>query len=119
LQQMVALARALSFESKLVVLDEPTSSLDEREVQTLFNVIRGLKSDGVSVLFITHRLDELYEVCDRVTIMRDGQTVAERAMTDISKLELVAIMLGKDSGEVRQEGLTGFDQVRRHHEHDE
>ncbi|MBA2519170.1 MAG: sugar ABC transporter ATP-binding protein [Chloroflexia bacterium] len=113
LQQMVALARALSFESKLVVLDEPTSSLDEREVQTLFAVIRGLKQNGVSVLFITHRLDELYAVCDRVTIMRDGQTVAERAIPTIQKLELVATMLGKELGEVRQEGQTGFDQARR------
>jgi ribose transport system ATP-binding protein len=119
LQQMVALARALSYESKLVVLDEPTSSLDEREVQTLFSVIRGLQRDGVSVLFITHRLDELYEVCDRVTIMRDGQTVAERAMADIGKLELVAIMLGKELGDVRQEGQTGFDRARRSVRHDE
>ena len=119
LQQMVALARALSFESKLVVLDEPTSSLDDREVQTLFNVIRGLKRDGVSVLFITHRLDELYEVCDRVTIMRDGRTVAERPMSAISKLDLVAIMLGKELGEVRQEGQTGFDKSRRTARHDQ
>lgn len=118
LQQMVALARALSHESKLVVLDEPTSSLDEREVQTLFAVIRGLQRDGVSVLFITHRLDELYAVCDRVTIMRDGQTVAERAMSEISKLELVAIMLGKELGEVRREGQTGFDSGRRSIRHE-
>ncbi len=119
LQQMVALARALSFESKLVVLDEPTSSLDDREVQTLFEVIRGLKRDGVSVLFITHRLDELYEVCDRVTIMRDGRTVTEQPMESISKLNLVAIMLGKELGEVRQEGQTGFDKTRRAVRHDE
>ena len=113
LQQMVALARALSFQSKLVVLDEPTSSLDDREVQTLFDVIRSLRRDGVSVMFITHRLDELYAVCDRVTIMRDGRTVAEHAMVDIGKLELVASMLGKELGEVRREGQTGFDEARR------
>ena len=113
LQQMVALARALSFESKLVVLDEPTSSLDEREVRTLFDVIRSLKRDGVSVLFITHRLDELYAVCDRVTIMRDGRTVNEESMADIGKLDLVARMLGKELGEVRREGQTGFDEARR------
>ncbi len=108
LQQMVAIARAVSFDSKLVVMDEPTSSLDDREVETLFNVIRGLKADGVSVLFITHRLDELYAVCDRVTIMRDGVTVDERPMAEIGKLELVARMLGKELGEVRREGQTGF-----------
>jgi ribose transport system ATP-binding protein len=65
LQQMVAIARAISFDSKLVIMDEPTSSLDEREVGTLFDVIRGLKASGVGVVFITHRLDELYAVCDR------------------------------------------------------
>jgi len=113
LQQMVALARALSFESRLVILDEPTSSLDDREVRTLFDVIRSLKRDGVSVLFITHRLDELYAVCDRVTIMRDGRTVAERAMSEIDKLGLVATMLGKELGEVRRKGQTGFDESRR------
>src|SRR3712207_1340203 len=65
LQQMVAIARAVSFESKLVIMDEPTSSLDEREVETLFEVIRQLKREGVSVIFVSHRLDELYAVCDR------------------------------------------------------
>ena len=108
LQQMVAIARALSVQSKLVVMDEPTSSLDEREVATLFDVIRSLKASGVSVIFITHRLDELYAVCDRVTIMRDGRTVDERPMAEIGKLELVARMLGKDLGEVRRAGATGF-----------
>ncbi len=107
-QQMVAIARAVSFESKLVVMDEPTSSLDDREVATLFEVIRRLKERGVSVIFITHRLDELYEVCDRVTIMRDGKTVEDRPMQEISKLDLVAKMLGKDLGEVRREGQTAF-----------
>ncbi len=108
LQQMVAVARAVSFESKLVVMDEPTSSLDDREVATLFDVIRDLKASGVSVIFITHRLDELYAVCDRVTIMRDGRTVADQPMGEISKLELVAQMLGKELGEVRRAGATGF-----------
>ncbi len=108
LQQMVAIARAVSFETKLVIMDEPTSSLDEREVETLFGVIRGLRARGVSVIFITHRLDELYAVCDRVTIMRDGRTVDERPMGEIGKLELVARMLGKELGEVRRAGATGF-----------
>ncbi|MFN8457319.1 MAG: sugar ABC transporter ATP-binding protein [Anaerolineae bacterium] len=112
-QQMVAIARAVSFKTKLVVMDEPTSSLDEREVATLFDIIRRLKADGVSVIFITHRLDELYVICDRVTIMRDGQTVDERAINEISKLELVAKMLGKELGEV-QRGQTGFDAGQYH-----
>jgi galactofuranose transport system ATP-binding protein len=105
IQQMVAVARAISFKSKLVVMDEPTSSLDEREVATLFEVIRQLKADGVAVIFVSHRLDELYTICDRVTIMRDGQTIEERPMQSISKLELVATMLGRDVRSVQPGAL--------------
>jgi ribose transport system ATP-binding protein len=108
LQQMVAIARAVSFESKLVIMDEPTSSLNLLEVETLFEVVRQLKANGVSTIYISHRLDELHQICDRVTIMRDGQTVGDRAMTEITKLEIVARMLGKELGEVRQRGATGF-----------
>ncbi|WP_425514230.1 sugar ABC transporter ATP-binding protein [Deinococcus aestuarii] len=107
-QQMVAIARAVSFKSQLVIMDEPTSSLDDREVETLFGVIRQLKAQGVSVIFVSHRLDELYAVCDRVTIMRDGRTVDERPIGEIGKLELVARMLGKEVGELRREGETAF-----------
>jgi monosaccharide-transporting ATPase len=108
LQQMVAIARAVSFESRLVIMDEPTSSLNSFEVETLFEVVRGLKANGVSVIYISHRLDELHQICDRITIMRDGCTVDERAMSEITKLEIVARMLGKELGEVRQRGATGF-----------
>jgi ribose transport system ATP-binding protein len=107
-QQMVAIARAVSFSAKLVIMDEPTSSLDDREVATLFDVIRQLKADGVSVIYISHRLDELHQVCDRITIMRDGKTVDERPLAEIGKLEIVARMLGKELGEVRRAGATGF-----------
>lgn len=113
-QQMVAIARAVSFRTKLVIMDEPTSSLDEREVATLFDVIGQLKRDGVSVLFVSHRLDELYAVCDRVTIMRDGQTLDDQPMTGITRLELVARMLGKDLSEVRRAGVTQFDAAEHH-----
>jgi len=99
-QQMVAIARAIGFSAKLVIMDEPTSSLDEREVAVLFEVIRQLKRDGVSVIFVSHKLDELYAVCDRVTIMRDGRTVKTANMSAISKLELVASMLGRDVAQV-------------------
>ncbi|MGL4239030.1 sugar ABC transporter ATP-binding protein [Tabrizicola sp.] len=106
-QQMVAIARAVGFSARLVIMDEPTSSLDDREAQVLFSVIRGLRDEGVSVLFVSHRLDELYEVCDQVTIMRDGRTVRMAAMTGITKLELVSTMLGRDVA--RAEGrATGF-----------
>jgi len=95
-QQMVAIARAIGFSARLVIMDEPTSSLDEQEVAVLFDVIRQLKAEGVSVIFVSHKLDELYEICDRVTIMRDGRTVRSAAMPEISKLELVSQMLGRD-----------------------
>src|SRR4029079_14945675 len=108
IQQMVAIARAVSFEAKLVIMDEPTSSLDEREVDVLFQMIRQLKQQGVSVIFVSHKLDELYSVCDRVTVMRDGRTVLASRMDRISKLELVAAMLGRDLATVRREGATRF-----------
>ena len=107
-QQMVAIARAVSYDSKLVIMDEPTSSLDEREVETLFGVVRQLKQEGVATIFVSHRLDELYAICDRVTVMRDGETVADHAMSEVTKIELVALMLGKELGEVRRSGATGF-----------
>ncbi len=107
IQQMVAIARAVSFKARLVIMDEPTSSLDEREVAVLFDVIRQLRGEGVSVIFITHRLDELYQICDRVTVMRDGRTVMTSRMADVDKLHLIAAMLGRDLEAVR-ERATGF-----------
>jgi galactofuranose transport system ATP-binding protein len=95
-----------------VIMDEPTSSLDDRETETLFGVIRGLREQGVSTIFITHRLDELYAVCDRVTIMRDGKTIDDLPMASVGKIELVAKMLGKEVGEVRRSGATGFGERR-------
>ncbi len=114
IQQMVAIARAVSFKSKLVVMDEPTSSLNESEVATLFDVIRQLKAEGVSVIFVGHRLDEIYAICDRITIMRDGRTVEERDLKGIGKIELVAKMLGKELGDVRRSGQTGFNTSEHH-----
>ncbi len=108
IQQMVAIARAVSFKAKLVIMDEPTSSLDEREVSVLFDVMRQLRREGVAVIFVSHRLDELYAVCDRVTVMRDGRTVLTSRMADIDKLGLVAAMLGRDLETVRARGATGF-----------
>ena len=70
-------------------------------------MIRGLKADGIAVIYISHRLDELYAVCDRVTIMRDGKTIDERPSPERRKVELVARMLGKEIGEVRRSGATG------------
>ncbi len=108
LQQMVAIARAISTDARIVIMDEPTSSLDEREVAVLFDVIRGLQANGIAVIYISHRLDELYAVCDRVTIMRDGRTIDDLPVAGARKVDLVAQMLGKEIGEVRRSGVTGF-----------
>ncbi len=108
-QQMVAIARAVSFDAKLVIMDEPTSSLDEAEVAILLRTIGQLKAGGVAVIFVTHKLGELYEICDRVTIMRDGKTVAVAPMQSMSRLQLVAAMLGRDLAEVKKRGATAFE----------
>lgn len=108
LRQMVAIARGVSFGAKVVVLDEPTSSLTEREVSLLYDVIRRLKAEGVGVVYISHRFDELYTVCDRVTILRDGKFVATRALDALEKIDLVCLMLGKRREELQKKGATAF-----------
>ena len=114
-QQMVAIARAIGFKAKLVIMDEPTSSLDQREVGVLFEVIRQLKAEGVSVVFVSHKLDELYAVCDLVTIMRDGRTVRTAAMSGLGKLELVASMLGRDVAQVARHATAFGDRAATAH----
>jgi galactofuranose transport system ATP-binding protein len=111
IQQMVAIARAVSFEARLVIMDEPTSSLDDAEVAVLLRTVRQLKSEGVSVLFVTHKMDELFQICDRVTVMRDGKTVAVLPAQGTDKLLLVAIMLGRDLADVQRSGATAFTQA--------
>ena len=93
--QMVAIARALAIQSKLVVMDEPTSSLDNQEVKILFQVIRRLKSQGVSIIFISHRLNEVYEICDRVTILKDGVCEGEYGINELDEISLVSKMIGQ------------------------
>lgn len=107
-QQMVAIARALSFDAQLIIMDEPTSSLHDREVDTLFAVIEQLKSRGVAVIFVSHKLDELYRICDRITILRDGQTVLSASLDDLSRLDLVATMLGREPEAIAAGGQTAF-----------
>jgi monosaccharide-transporting ATPase len=106
IQQLVAIGRAASMEAKLLIMDEPTSSLDEREVGVLFGVIRQLKAQGTSVLYISHFLDELFQICDAVTILRDGRTVGRSAMAQTTKLDLIAAMLGRSAEDIRKAGMT-------------
>ena len=95
-QQMVAIARAVDMECKVLILDEPTSSLDEQEVQKLFGLMRDLRSKGVGIIFVTHFLEQVYEVCDRITVLRDGQLVGEYVIEDLPRVQLVSKMLGKE-----------------------
>ncbi|MBP1807240.1 sugar ABC transporter ATP-binding protein [Rubellimicrobium aerolatum] len=106
IQQLVAIGRAASMEARLLIMDEPTSSLDEREVEVLFGVIRSLRDRGTSILYVSHFLDELFQVCDGVTIMRDGRTVGEQRIAETTKLDLIAGMLGRDPEEIRAAGRT-------------
>ncbi len=108
-QQMVAIARAVQTEARVVIMDEPTSSLETREAHTLFSVIRTLREQGIAVVFVSHRLDELYEICDRVTVMRDGGVVHTGELAELSRLELISLMLGREQSTVRAEGATAFD----------
>ncbi|RFU83240.1 sugar ABC transporter ATP-binding protein [Streptomyces triticagri] len=107
-QQMVALARAVSVDARVVIMDEPTSSLEPREVATLFGVIRMLRDRGIAVIYVSHRLEELYEICDSVTVLRDGRVVHTGRIADLDRLRLVSLMLGREMGQVREEGLTKF-----------
>ena len=95
-QQMVAIARAVDMDCKVLILDEPTSSLDENEVAELFTLMRDLKSRGVGIIFITHFLEQVYEVCDTITVLRNGELVGEYTISDLPRVKLISAMLGKD-----------------------
>ncbi len=96
LQQMVAIARALDRSARLLILDEPTASLDEKEVADLFAIMRRLRSEGMGIVFVTHFLDQVYAVTDRITVLRNGTLVATSATADLPRLQLVSQMLGRD-----------------------
>lgn len=95
-QQMVAIARAVDMNCKVLILDEPTSSLDDKEVNMLFDLMRKLKAQGVGIIFVTHFLEQVYEVCDRITVLRNGQLVGEYEIESLPQVELVAKMMGKE-----------------------
>ncbi len=95
-QQIVAIARAVQLSGKVLILDEPTASLDRNEVQRLFEVITGLKNEGLAIVFITHFLDQVFAVADRVTILRNGRLVETRQLNELSRTDVVRKMLGKD-----------------------
>jgi len=96
IQQMVAIARAVDMKCKALILDEPTSALDDNEVSKLFKLMLHLKEEGVGILFVTHFLEQVYVVCDRITVLRNGQYVGEYPVKELPRVKLVAAMLGKD-----------------------
>ncbi|MBA2515408.1 MAG: sugar ABC transporter ATP-binding protein [Solirubrobacterales bacterium] len=108
IQQMVAIARAVSLKARVVIMDEPTSSLEPREVEVLFGVIRRLRDDGVAVIYVSHKLDELFVICERVTVLRDGRLVHTGPIAGLNRTQLVAHMLGRDVAEVERHGVTSF-----------
>lgn len=100
-QQMIAIARAVDVDAKVLILDEPTSSLDENETQRLFQVIRALKAKGLGIIFVSHFLDQIYELCDRVTVLRNGELVGEYEIQKLPRVELISKMIGKELGDMK------------------
>ena len=103
-QQMVAIARAVDMKCKVLILDEPTSSLDDKEVNMLFDLMRDLKAKGVGIIFVTHFLEQVYAVCDRITVLRNGELVGEYLVEDLPQVQLVAKMIGKELDELSSMG---------------
>lgn len=94
-QQMVEIAKVLSFESKVIIMDEPTDALTDTETESLFRVIRELKSQGRGIVYISHRMKEIFEICDDVTVFRDGQFIAEREVASLTEDSLIEMMVGR------------------------
>jgi simple sugar transport system ATP-binding protein len=102
IQQLVAIARAVDVQSRVLILDEPTSSLDKDEVETLYGVIDRLRSEGTSIVFVSHFLDQVYRISDRMTILRNGRLVEERSVADTPQLTLVELMIGRELDTLRE-----------------
>ena len=99
-RQMVEVAKAISYQCKLLIMDEPTSALTTRETETLFEVTNGLREKGVGIIFITHRLDEIFDIADRVTVLRDGKTVGTFPIDEVDRPAVVRMMVGRDLSEL-------------------
>src|SRR4029079_17657104 len=95
-QQMVAIARAIGVEAKVLVLDEPTSSLDRHEVERLFAVLRQLRADGMAILFVTHFLEQMYAISDRITVLRNGERVGAWRASELPPSALITAMVGRE-----------------------
>ncbi len=108
MQQIIAIARAVSLSAKILILDEPTASLDTSEVHMLFSIMRNLREQGISLIFITHFLDQVYEISDRITVLRNGELVGTRVTAELNQIDLVKMMLGRelDDNALKRAGRT-------------
>ncbi len=116
MQQLVALSRAMVIDSKVLILDEPTSSLDANEVDTLFAVLRELRDRGVAILFVSHFIDQVYALSDRITVLRNGQYIGEYKTADLPRNELISLMIGKDLETLASLGSSRQQADHDHHE---
>lgn len=98
-QQMVEIAKALSFQSRVLVMDEPTAALNDREIDELFRIIAKLRASGTGIIYISHKMDEIRRISDRITVMRDGQTIGTRKTADTTLDEIITMMVGRDLGQ--------------------
>jgi ribose transport system ATP-binding protein len=110
-KQLVQIARALSAEARVLLLDEPTSSITEHEAATLFGILRKLKAEGVAIVFVSHKFDEVYEIGDRVSVLRDGQHIGTRALEGLPRGELVKMMIGREA-ETESFGVLAVDRAQ-------
>ncbi len=99
-QQMIEVAKALSLEARIIIMDEPTSSLTDRETTTLFRLMRNLRDEGITIIFISHRLEEVFEIADRVTVLRDGQTIDTKAISEVERQDVVNMRVGRELEEM-------------------
>ena len=102
IQQLVAIARSLEDETRVLVLDEPTASLDAQETASLFDIIRDLKARGIAIVFITHFLDQVYEIADRITVLRNGRRIGTAPAAELPRGELISMMIGRELNEVER-----------------
>ncbi len=110
-QQLVEIAKALSQDAKILVLDEPTAALTESEVETLFDILRDLKKRGVGMIYISHKLDEVFAMSDRITVLRDGKTVGTESTIALDKNKVIALMVGREVGDIFPETTHDFGEI--------
>ena len=111
-RQMVAMARAMSCQCQLLIMDEPTASLSAQETEVMLNLISQLRDQGVTIMYVSHRLEEVYQIADRVTVLRDGQTVTTQPIDEINEQELIRCMVGQEAEELTQQRSASIENQR-------